>query len=126
MNAARRFRKLLGAPGPIIAPGVYDCISAKVTERAGFPAAFISGGAVTASVLGYPDVGLQTMPEFLSQARNMARSVDIPLLVDVCLFFGGVKRFKGLGWLHNHRAAPSAADKTFTFQDTKVASDGHF
>ena len=50
MNAARRFRELLAAPGPIIAPGVYDCISAKVTERAGFPAAFVSGGAVTASV----------------------------------------------------------------------------
>jgi len=83
MHAARRFRELLAAPGPIVAPGVYDCVSAKVVERAGFDAAFVSGAAVTASVLGYPDVGLQTMPEILGQVRNMARTVDIPLIVDI-------------------------------------------
>ena len=82
------FSQAVGSAGADHRPGVYDCISAKVTERAGFPSAFVSGGAVTASVLGYPDVGLQTMPEFLSQARNMARSVDIPLLVDVDTGFG--------------------------------------
>jgi methylisocitrate lyase len=69
-------------------PGTYDCVSAKVAERAGFTAAFISGAAVTASVLGYPDVGLQTMPEILNQSRNMARSVDIPLIVDVDTGYG--------------------------------------
>src|SRR6185436_5856178 len=87
-TAAARFRELLAQPGPILAPGVYDCISAKVAERAGFPAAFISGAAVTASVLGYPDVGLQTMPEILSQARNMARCVDIPLIIDIDTGYG--------------------------------------
>lgn len=88
MTAAARFRELLAQPGPIIAPGVYDCISAKVAQRAGFKAGFISGAAVTASVLGYPDMGLQTMPEILGQARNMARAVDIPLLIDVDTGYG--------------------------------------
>ena len=83
MHAAKRLRELLARSGPIIAPGVYDCISAKIAERAGFDAAFVSGAAVTASVLGYPDVGLQTMSEILSQVRNMARCVEIPLLVDI-------------------------------------------
>ncbi len=88
MSKARRFRELLARPGPIVAPGVYDCISAKVVERAGFPAAFISGAAVTASFLGYPDVGLQTMPEILNQARNIARSVEIPVIADVDTGYG--------------------------------------
>ena len=87
-KAAKRFRELLDQPGPIVMPGTYDCVSAKVAERSGFPSAFISGAAVTASVLGYPDVGLQTMPEILNQSRNMARSVDIPLIVDVDTGYG--------------------------------------
>ncbi len=88
MEQARRLRELLRQPGPILAPGVYDCISAKVVEQAGFGAAFVSGAAVTASVLGYPDVGLQTMPEILGQVRNMARCVQIPLLVDIDTGYG--------------------------------------
>jgi len=87
-TAASRFRALIAQPGPVLAPGVYDCVSAKVVERAGFPAAFISGAAVTASVLGYPDVGLQTMPEILNQVRNIARCVDIPMLIDVDTGYG--------------------------------------
>lgn len=88
MHQAKRLRELLARPGPIVAPGVYDGISARVAERAGFPAAFISGAAVTASVLGYPDVGLQTMPEILNHSRNMARAVDIPLIVDIDTGYG--------------------------------------
>src|SRR3978361_1947069 len=88
MDAASKLRKLLSEPGQIIAPGVYDCISALTVEKAGFSAAFVSGAAVTASVLGYPDVGLQTMPEILNQVRNMARSVDIPLIVDIDTGYG--------------------------------------
>ncbi len=88
MEMAKRLRQLMQAPGPILAPGVYDCISAKVVERAGYDAAFVSGAAVTASVLGYPDVGLQTMPEILAQVRNMARSVEIPLIVDIDTGYG--------------------------------------
>ena len=81
-------RTLLARSGPIVSPGVYDCISAKIVERAGFDCAFISGAAVTASILGLPDVGLETMPEVLNQARNIARSVDIPVLVDVDTGYG--------------------------------------
>ena len=88
MDPAMRLRELLRQSGPVLAPGVYDCISAKVAERAGFDAAFVSGAAVTASVLGYPDVGLQTMPEILSQVRNMARAVSIPLIVDIDTGYG--------------------------------------
>lgn len=88
MHAATRLRELIARPGPLLAPGIYDCISAKVVAASGYDAAFVSGAAVTASVLGYPDVGLQTMPEILSQVRNMARCVDIPLIVDIDTGYG--------------------------------------
>ncbi|MBI3068383.1 MAG: isocitrate lyase/PEP mutase family protein [Betaproteobacteria bacterium] len=88
MSAAKRLRDLIAGPGLVIAPGVYDCVSAKVVEKAGYKAAFVSGAAVTASVLGYPDVGLQTMPEILGQVRNMARCVEIPMLVDIDTGYG--------------------------------------
>ena len=80
--------ELIAKPGPLLAPGIYDCISAKVVEAAGYDAGFVSGAAVTASVLGYPDVGLQTMPEILNQVRNMARCVNIPLIVDIDTGYG--------------------------------------
>ena len=88
MHAATRLRELIARPGPLLAPGIYDCISAKVVAASGYDAAFVSGAAVTASVLGYPDVGLQTMPEILNQVRNMARCVDIPLIVDIDTGYG--------------------------------------
>ena len=88
MHPAGKLRKLLKEPGPILCPGIYDCLSAKVVERAGLPCAIISGAAVTASRLGYPDVGLQTMSEILDQARNIARSVAIPVIADIDTGYG--------------------------------------
>lgn len=88
INGAKRFRELLSQPGFLFCPGIFDCVSAKVAERAGFPLASISGAALTASVLGYPDVGLQTMPEVLNQARNIARCVEIPVTVDADTGYG--------------------------------------
>ena len=50
INGAKRLRELLTQSGPLLCPGVYDCVSAKVGERAGFPVLSISGAALTASV----------------------------------------------------------------------------
>src|SRR4051812_26414241 len=122
MHAAQRFRELLARSGPIVAPGVYDCISAKVVERAGFDAAFVSGAAVTASVLGYPDVGLQTMPEILGQVRNMARAVDIPLIVDIDTGYGNA-----LNVMRTVREFESAGAAALFFEDqTFPKRCGHF
>lgn len=122
MGQARRLRELLGQPGPVVAPGVYDGISVRVAERAGFPAAFISGAAVTASVLGYPDVGLQTMPEILNQSRNMARTVDIPLLIDIDTGYGNA-----LNLMRAVREFESAGLAGIFFEDqTFPKRCGHF
>lgn len=88
MNGPERMRDLLAQPGPIICPGCYDCFTARIVERAGFPMTFMSGTAVCASVLGYPDMGLQTMTEIWNQARNIARSVSIPVIADADTGYG--------------------------------------
>ena len=88
MSAGAKLRERLKAPGPVLCPGIYDCLSAKIVERAGVPCAIISGAAVTASRLGFPDVGLQTMVEILDQGRNIARSVAIPVIADVDTGYG--------------------------------------
>lgn len=88
INGARRLRELLNREGVLLCPGTFDCVSAKVAERAGFPVLSISGAALAASVLGYPDVGLPTMPEVLNQARNIARCVEIPVTVDADTGYG--------------------------------------
>lgn len=122
MNAAKRMRELLARPGPIVAPGVYDCLSAKVVERSGFEAGFVSGAAVTASLLGYPDVGLQTMPEILAQVRNMARSVDIPLLADVDTGYGNA-----LNLMRAVREFEAAGAAGIFFEDQNFPKKcGHF
>lgn len=122
MEAARKLRALLKRPGPVLAPGVYDCISAKVVERAGFDAAFVSGAAVTASVLGYPDVGLQTMPEILGPVRNMARAVDIPLIVDIDTGYGNA-----LNMMRAVREFEAAGAAGIFFEDqTFPKRCGHF
>jgi 2-methylisocitrate lyase-like PEP mutase family enzyme len=122
MHAAARLRELLAQPGPIVAPGVYDCISAKSVERGGFSAGFVSGAAVTASVLGYPDVGLQTMPEILGQVRNMARCVDIPLIVDIDTGYGNA-----LNVMRTVREFEAAGAAALFFEDqTFPKRCGHF
>ena len=54
MTQASRFRDLLGRDGMVVAPGAYDCITAKLIEQAGFAAVYMTGAGTTAS-LGFPD-----------------------------------------------------------------------
>jgi 2,3-dimethylmalate lyase len=88
MPQRRRFRELLGQPGPIVAPGVYDCLTARLVEQAGFKAATITGAGLSASLLGMPDVGLMTMIEVLNQTRNICRAVEIPIVADCDTGYG--------------------------------------
>ncbi len=82
MHQSARLRTLLADDRPLLSVGVYDCFSAKIGEHAGFPVLSISGNALTASLLGLPDLGLITMTEVVNQARNIANSVEVPVLAD--------------------------------------------
>jgi len=72
-----------------LSAGVYDALSAKLAERAGFQSVVLSGYAVAASYLGEPDFGLLTQTEILDVARRVCRAVDIPVIVDGDTGYGG-------------------------------------
>ena len=83
-----RVRRILDEHGSLVFPGVYDTLSAKIAERAGFPLAFISGYAVSATFIGQPDLGLLTQTEIVERARHICGAVDIPVLVDADTGYG--------------------------------------
>ncbi len=85
---ATRVHSVLAHAGSLVFPGVYDTLSAKLAERAGFELAFVSGYAVSATCIGEPDVGLLTQSEVIDRARRICGSVDIPILVDADTGYG--------------------------------------
>lgn len=82
MKTVQQLKKLLAEPGILAVPGCYDAFSARLIERAGFPAAFMGGFAVSASRLGMPDTGLISYAEMLDQGRNICNAVSFPVFGD--------------------------------------------
>jgi carboxyvinyl-carboxyphosphonate phosphorylmutase len=87
MLQASRFRDLLRQDGMVVAPGAYDCITAKLIEQAGFAAVYMTG-AGTAATLGYPDFGLVTMSEMVANAGRIAAAVELPVIADADTGYG--------------------------------------
>src|SRR5437016_6975088 len=87
MTQASRLRTLLRRDGMVVAPGAYDCITAKLIEQAGFAAVYMTG-AGTAASLGYPDFGLVTMSEMVANARRIAGAVEVPVVADADTGYG--------------------------------------
>jgi methylisocitrate lyase len=68
-------------------PGVFNALVARMAQRLGFRAVYLSGGALSAAA-GVPDVGLLTLTEFVEQARTLALATSLPLLCDADTGFG--------------------------------------
>lgn len=83
---ARRIR----AREPTIAPGVFDMISAKVADRAGFHALYMTGYGIAASHLGLPDAGLVGYSDMLGRAARICEATRTPLIADADTGFGGL------------------------------------
>ncbi|MPZ52968.1 MAG: hypothetical protein GEU79_09595, partial [Acidimicrobiia bacterium] len=79
--------RLTGDSGLLMAPGVYDGLSARVAVAAGAEAVYISGGAVARST-GIPDLGLLTMTEVLERVRQIVDAVDEPVIADADTGYG--------------------------------------
>ncbi len=82
MTAAAKLQTLLDHPGLISMPGVFDAMSTRLVEQAGFDAAFMGGFAVSAARIGLPDTGLISYAEMVDQGRNLCAAVDIPVIGD--------------------------------------------
>lgn len=74
--------------GPVMAPCVYDCVSARYVEKAGFKAMCLSGGELAASLCGFPDIGLVTLDELVGAVDRISSCTDIPMIVDIDTGFG--------------------------------------
>jgi methylisocitrate lyase len=83
-----QIHRILEQVGAIAFPGVFDTLSAKLAEQAGFPMAFISGYSVAATAIGQPDLGLLTQTEMVERARHVCASVKIPIIVDADTGYG--------------------------------------
>jgi 2,3-dimethylmalate lyase len=87
--AARpRLRELLARPEPLLAPGAYDALSARLIEQAGFDVVYMTGFGSTASLVGRPDVGLLTGTEMVDNARRIVAAVDLPVIADADTGYG--------------------------------------
>ena len=81
MTKATELRALLAAAPIVVAPGVYDGITARLVELAGFPVAYMTGAGTSLS-RGYPDLGLLTMTEMVGNAATITRTIDLPVIAD--------------------------------------------
>jgi carboxyvinyl-carboxyphosphonate phosphorylmutase len=89
MKATAKLRQLLREPGIIVAPGAYDCLTAKLIERQGFPAVYMTGAGTAVTRLGKPDLGFATLSEMVANAATMAAMLSIPLIADADTGYGG-------------------------------------
>lgn len=79
----------LGTDTPLIAPGAFDAISARLIEWHGFGAAFCGGYAGIASAFGHPDLGVNGLADMMSVYRRLRWATDLPLIVDADTGYGG-------------------------------------
>ncbi len=85
----RTLRQLLGAPGPLLLPGIFDAMTGVLAERAGFPACYLTGAGLANTQMAVPDVGLLGFDTVLTQAFRISNATTIPLVVDIDTGFGG-------------------------------------
>jgi 2,3-dimethylmalate lyase len=88
MRATTTLRRMLNEPGIIVAPGAYDGISARLIERHGFKAVYMTGAGTAASALGQADLGLTTLTEMATHAAHIASCISLPLIADADTGYG--------------------------------------
>jgi len=93
-SSAAALRALLAKRELLVMPCCHDALSARLIERAGFPATFMSGFAVSAARLAMPDTGLISFGEMLDQARTICNAVTIPVLGDGDTGYGNALNIK--------------------------------
>jgi methylisocitrate lyase len=89
MTRSARFRKLLRSP-PFVCLGAHDAVTAKLAERAGAPAIYVSGFVASAIVAGAPDFGVLTQTEMFDHIRRICRVTSVPVFADADTGYGGV------------------------------------
>ncbi|MEE2686753.1 MAG: isocitrate lyase/PEP mutase family protein [Chloroflexota bacterium] len=90
MLATSKLRQLIEQPGIIVAPGAYDCLTAKIIQQSGFPAVYMTGAGTSVARYGFPDLALASMTEMVSNAADITASVSVPVIADADTGYGGL------------------------------------
>jgi len=88
MSAGARFRAAMKAEKPLQCVGAINAYHARLAERTGYKAVYLSGGGVAAGSLGLPDLGISNLEDVLTDVRRITDVCPLPLLVDVDTGFG--------------------------------------
>ena len=88
-SPGRRFRDALASEKPLQVVGAINAFAARMAERVGFRALYLSGGGVAVNSLGLPDLGISSLDDVLTDVRRITDSTQLPLLVDVDTGWGG-------------------------------------
>ena len=88
MHMGTKLRQVMRKKQFLVSPGCATPLHAMIAERTGLDFVYMSGNGTSVTILGYPDVGLLTAPEMITNARNMARAVQIPVIADADTGFG--------------------------------------
>jgi methylisocitrate lyase len=89
MSAGAKFRAAVQAEKPLQVIGAINAYHARLAQRVGYRAIYLSGGGVAAGSLGLPDLGISTLDDVLTDVRRITDVCDLPLLVDSDTGFGG-------------------------------------
>lgn len=89
LTQGAKFRAAVAEEHPLQVVGAITAYAAKMAQRTGFKAIYLSGGGVAANSLGIPDLGISTMEDVLIDIRRITDASDLPLLVDIDTGWGG-------------------------------------
>lgn len=87
---AARLRARLAEPSVLIVPGVYDAVGARLVERAGFEATYLTGAGLSMAAMGMPDIGLASFGEVLERLGVIADATELPVIADGDTGYGGI------------------------------------
>jgi 2-methylisocitrate lyase-like PEP mutase family enzyme len=111
----RTLRAILEAGEFVVAPGVYEMLSAKIADRMGFAALYMTGYGISASHLGLADAGLATYTDMVGRARTIVQGIQRPLIADADTGFGGLLNIR-----HTVRGYEEAGVQAIQIEDQEM------
>ncbi len=88
MTHAETLRRLLAGPDVVIAPGMFNGLTALLVQQEGFPCAYLGGASISYARIGRPDIGLMSFGEVAETVSQIRERIDIPFVVDADTGFG--------------------------------------
>jgi carboxyvinyl-carboxyphosphonate phosphorylmutase len=111
----RQYRQFLQGAGCLYPASIFDPVSARLAEAAGFEIGMLAGSIASATVLGAPDIVVLTLTEFAEQARRIARAGSLPLMVDADHGYGNA-----LSVMRTVAELEAAGVSALTIEDTRL------